>query len=356
MKKAYAKKAVQNCRKAGGNFKTGPRIALKKEADLAAFYYPGILEVLEKIKGKAAQQDKLCSYNRTVAVLSSKGPDHYPLLTAKAALISQVADVNALPLMIKYDKVKQIGSVIRSLAHNFQAILCVDFSPMERMMAESTYSGDSPLLFHDQLEAGAVVAGVMATGKMMKKTGKKLNITVEGAGPLSHDIIHQLTGEKYELITLLDNRGPLYTKRPNMNRYKKALASMLKKKKDARTRKEVLAETDVYINTEAEKIDSSHSSSLPDKSVIICTRAMEIEKSKKQALISTLPMYDNHITDLHLAAGIVEALCDGKKWTQKTLSQAIHALSRVFKTPKANHLLPGLLDKNLAKKIAKGIK
>ncbi len=353
MKKAYEKKAVQNCRNAGGNFMTGPRISLKKEADLAAFYYPGIMEVLGKIQEKPAQQEKLCSYKRTIAVISTKGADRYPVLTAKAALLSQVAEVTALPLMIKYDKVKQIGSVIKSLAHNFQVIVCTDFSPMERIMAESTYSGDAPLLFHDQMEAGAVVSGVLASSKMLKKSAKKISITLEGSNPLSHDILHILQNEKFENITLLDTRGPLYKKRPNMNRFKKALSSMLKKKKDTRDRKEVLAETDVYINAECTELKES---SLPEKAVIISTMATEISKGKKQTLVSTLPMYDNHITDLHLAAGIVEAICDGKKWTSKTLSQAIRALAEVYKTPKSNHLIPGLLDKNLAKKIAKGIK
>jgi malic enzyme len=356
MKKAYAKKAVQNYRNAQGNFMTGSRIALKKEADLAAFYYPGILEILGKIDAKPAMQDKLCSYNRTVGVLSSKGSANYPLLTAKAALISQVADVNAIPLMIKYDKVKHIGSVIRNLAHNFQVIVCTDFSPMERMMAESTYSGDTPLLFHDELEAGAIAAAVMASSKMMKKTAKRLTITIEGSDALSHDIIHLLLSEKYEQITLLDERGPLYTKRPNMNKYKKALTSLLKLKKDARSRTEVLSETDLYINTETESLKSSTTSSLTEKAVIITSRALEIEKSKKQTLVSTLPMYDNHITDLHLAVGIIEGICSNKKWTTKSFQQAIRGLSQVYKSPKSTHLIPGLLEKNLAKKIAKGIK
>lgn len=356
MKKPYMKKAVQNARKAEGHFKTGSRIPLKKEADLASFYYPGIEEVLEKVAGNPKQLEKLSSFNRTVAVITTKGPEHYPLLSAKAALLSEVAGVNALPIMIKYDKVNQIGSVIASLAHNFQMILCTELSPLERAMAESTYSGDTPVVFHDQLQAGAVVASVMAHGKILKKSPKTISVILEGSNALAHDILHLLMKEKYANITLLDERGPLFMKRPNMNRYKKALVSLVKTKKDQRSRAEAMAETDVYINTECEELKSSESSRMGEKSLLITTRAQVIEKSKKQSIASTMPLFENHISDLHLAAGLAEALCEQKKWSDKSLTQAISGLATVYKTPKPARMIPGLLEKNMAKKIAKSIK
>jgi hypothetical protein len=57
-----------------------------------------------------------------------------------------------------------------------------------------------------------------------------------------------------------------------------------------------------------------------------------------------------------LAVGLLEALKQGKRVTKKALLQAIKGLSEVFKTPTATRMLPGLLDKNLGKKIAKAIR
>jgi len=355
MKKTSPKKALKTYQSAGGNFTTKNLIKLNKEADLGSFYYPGIYAIQDKISKKAANQKKYCRYHRTIGLISTKTSEQYPLLSARAALLSQVGDLNALPLIIRYGELKSLPEVLRKISPSFQLIVCTDFSLKESEIM-ATAANQTPVLFHDELEAGAVMAAVLNAAKLKKKTIKKLSITLEGSDRYMNKISELLKEAGATTIALIDERGPVYQKRPNMNRDKNLLAKKLKISKDERSREEILKESDVYINSDSEHISSSTTNHLPDKAIIISVRAEEIDKKPKQALVSTLADRPNHITDLHLAAGIAYALAEGKKYGPKTMEQAIQALAKVYKTPKADKLVPGLLEKGLAKKIAKGIK
>ena len=141
-----------------------------------------------------------------------------------------------------------------------------------------------------------------------------------------------------------------------MNHNKNELAKLLGLSKDERTRSEVLASTDIYVSSKKGPLENKTSNSLPDKAVLISLKAELIEKKAKQTVVSTIPTLPNHITDIHLLAGITLAIAEGKKFSEKTLSEASKALATVYKRPSSKRLIPGLLEKNLAKKIAKGIR
>jgi len=356
MKANSQSQALKTYQKAGGSFTTGSRITPHKEADLASFYYPGITAVLDKIQKKPGNQVKYCRHHRTIGLISTKPVTHYPLLSAKAALLSTVADMNVIPLMVRYRKVKNLPITLEQLAINFQAIYCTDLSNYEQEVLRAKYHHEIPLLFREQTEAAAIMAAVMNGTKWLKKTPKKIQITIEGADMLISELVRQLLDEKMSNLTFIDESGPLYLRRPKLNKDKIKLVKLTKAAKDERSRVEILAQTDIYIVSLNEAITAKTTGHLPDNAVIISLKSEQIEKKAKQALVSTLPSHPNHLTDLHIMTGISTALADGHKFSENTLSQATKALAGVFKSPKADKIIPGLLEKNLAQKIAKGIK
>jgi len=351
------KKAVKMYAKSEGNFKTGSGMSLKKESDLSLFYFPGIMGVLEKIQGNPETQKKYCVQHKTVGIVSTRPSSYYPLLSARAGLLSEIAGVNAIPLLLKYEHLNNLPNVLDQLAVNFQMMIASDLKPLEKQMLRQAYKDkDYPLFFNDELEAAAVVSALNSAAKMLKKNLKKAKVTIDGDDDLLEEVIRLLQQEQAENIALLDEKGPLYEKRPNMNKRKIELARMLNLKKDTRSREEVLADTDLYISASTEEIGSSLTQHLPDKAVIISLKSHHIEKRPKQSLVSTLPHLPNHITDLHIAVGLASALKEGKRIKSKSLSEAMKGLQSVFKSPKQNKLVPGLLEKKLAQKIAKMIK
>lgn len=357
MDSPVAKKAIKLYQKIAGNFRTLPAHPLKKESDLAMFYYPGISGVLGKIKEKPESQGKYCTHPRTFGLLSTRNSSHYPLLTAKAALLSQVANVNVIPLLIRYGEIHNLPNVINQLSPNFQAILCTDLNAAEKAVVRSKLAEIAvPVFFHDQMEAAAVLAALHSSAKMTKKSLKKARIAIEGEDELIGELLLLLMHEGLDGVTLVDHKGALYEKRPNMNQNKNELAMLMKAKKDARTREEILASADIYVNSSPEPITSAATQLLGDKAVIISLRSASVALKGKQALVSTLPNLPNHLTDLHVPAGLFAAMAEGKKYGDGTVLQAVKALSGVFKSPQQKKLFPGLLEKNLAKKIAAGVK
>lgn len=357
MDSAAAKKAVKLYNKLAGNFRTTPSTLLKKESDLALFYYPGIEGVLGKIKEKPDTQSKYCVHHRTFGLISTRNSSHYPLLTAKAALLSQVAGVNVIPLLVRYGEIHNLPNVLNQLSPNFRAILCTDLSAAEKAVVREKMAEIAvPVFFHDQMEAAACLAALHSGAKMMKKTLKKVKIAIEGDDELIGELLMLLMHEGLEGVTLVDHKGALYEKRPNMNQGKNELAKLMKAKKDSRTREEILGSADIYVNSSSEPLSAATTQLLSDKSVIISLKSPSVALKGKQALISTLPNLPNHLTDLHVPAGIFAAMAEGKKYGEGTVMQAVKALSAVFKSPQQKKLFPGLLEKNLAKKVANVIK
>jgi malate dehydrogenase (oxaloacetate-decarboxylating) len=351
------KKAVKHYAKSDGNFMTGLGMPLKKEADLSLFYYPGIDGVLEKIQANPELQKKYCVHHKTIGLISTRPVSYYPLLTARAALLSHVAGVNVIPLLLRYDNVKNLPHQLEQLSLNFQMMIGADLKPIEKEIVRAAYKDkEYPFYYTEQLQAAAVVSALHSGAKMLKKSLKKAKITLEGDDDIMEEILMLLKAEEAEAITLLDEKGPLYEKRPNMNKNKNRLSKMMGLKKDTRTREEVLEDTDLYITATREDVGSSVTNHLPDKAVIVSLKSSHVTKKAKQSLVSTLPEHSNHITDLHIAVGLASALKEGKKIKNKTLSEAMKGLHSVFKTPKQHQLMPGLLEKKLAQKISKHIK
>ncbi|MDP2691071.1 MAG: hypothetical protein Q8O95_01540 [bacterium] len=356
MKQSTSNQALKTYQKSGGNFSTISKLPLKKESDLASYYFPGISAIVEKIQKKPDVQSKYCSYHRTVGVISTSDPYHYPVLTARAALLSHVTGANAIPLMIRYGKVKRLPDCIKAIASNFRALYCTDLSTSEREIMAKAHDIGIPVLYQDQMESAAIMASILSASKMLKKSLKKIAITIEGSGPVVEGLIQLLRYEKSDTLTILDERGPLYKRRPNMNHFKNSLVTLLGLNKDARTREQALQQTDIYIFAQEADLEKKTTEQLPDKAVIITLKSLKVDKKPKQSLISTLPTLPNHLTDLHITAGIIDALVEGKSFQPDTIHRAIKALSEVYKTPSTLKLMPGLLEKNLSKKIAKGIK
>lgn len=325
------------------------KFSLKKESDLGFCYYPGILSVCEKLRKKP-------ELVKTVAFISTQPQSYFPLLRAKSNIVAELTGITAIPLLLRYEHPSNLPLLVRSLFGNFSVVFCDNFRYHERAVLEPERQNfQKPIFFQEELFAGAILASLSPVQKLLRKTASKLSLVLEGHGRVLKELIVRLKEQKYLHITLLDERGAVYPKRPNLNAEKIGLIQGLGVSKDARTRKEILESADVYITTMPGDITSALTSMLPEKAVIIAMNALHVAVVKKQSLISTLPHLPNHLTDLHLAAGIAEAVVHGKSLTGESLHQAIKGLEKLGK-PNPKKLFPGLLEKKLAEKIAKAIK
>lgn len=352
--KSLVKTAVRTYQKIGGNFITRPSMSLKRESDLATFYYPGLDAVMKKIEVSPELSKKLCRSSKTVGLISTQPKSYYPALTARAGLLSAVCDINVIPLLVRYDHFTNLPSLLSQTALNFQVIFGMGFKPLEReVLAQIAQEKKISLYFQEELEAAAVVASIMSYARMMKKSLRKISVVIEGSGAVLRDIILQLKQEGCHGITLLDERGVMYQRRPNMNREKNALVSLVQARKETKTPEDILKDADVYLTTSSEPVTASSTSRFSEKALIIALRSLEIVKQKKQSLVSCLPVMSNHITDLHMAALISHSLAEGRPLKEDSLQKCRKALSKFYRSPKPDQIVPGLLEKNLMKKLLK---
>lgn len=349
---ALKKTALKAYKKSGGNFATRGLLPLKKPSDVGILYYPGVTAVVEKISAQPEAARTLCRSGKTIGLISTQPALYYPLLSAKAAIISDLSGANVIPLLIRYEHPENLPAVVRSIAGNFAAIIADSFKSSERKVLEAhTGMFETPLCFQEQLLAGAIMSLLPNAAKLLKKPLTKLSITLEGEGRMMLELIKQLKAEGLHALAI-DERGALYPRRPNMNSKKIEMATMLRSVKDARSRAEILTATNVSISAKAGKLSGA---GLPERCVIVALNADEVSALPKQTLVSTLPTELNHITDLHLALALAGVLMEGKKISDKTFSQGVKALTKLGK-PDAKKLFPSLLEKGLSRKLAKLIK
>ncbi|MDP3976252.1 MAG: hypothetical protein Q8P95_05050 [bacterium] len=351
--KDFRKTALKAQKKSQGCLSISCSLPLKKEADLGNCYYPGILGVLGKVQESPALASKF--RKPMIGIISTASKEQLALISAKAAIVSQLLHCTAIPLLIGYQHPQELTSLIPSLSKGLDALFFTDSSKLEaEIVQQSAQLLAIPVFFQKELEAGAAMAALLNGIKLLGTSVKKAQIIVEGTGQTVESLLKLVAHFELENVTLIDERGPLYTRRPNMSREKNELLESFPRKKDARTRDEVLNSCDVYLSS-LPAVRTATTGKLPEKAVIISLSAEHIEVRPKQCLASTLPQLANHFTDLHLLLGLLDALQSGKKLNDQSVSKAIVALANMYKTPKRDHLIPGLLEKNLAQKIAKGL-
>lgn len=332
-------------------------VPVKKESDLSWAYYPGISSIYERMVKDPVFESRYNPLHRMVTMVSTAGRPYYPVLTAKAALLSELTGMNCFPLLLKYENPTNLPMLRRSLEGSMGLMLWCHVKSLEReILDQSITENEGKPIYDTDLLSGAALAGILSTARFRHRQLKKLAITIDGTDLNLKFLIQELIAMGADNITLIDERGELYARRPNMNQTKIQLLHLLNPKKSGRTREEILAATDCYVTSQKGTLPMALANLLPDQVVIVSLQADHIEKKSHQVLISTLPQLPNHITDLHLAVGLFEAAKQGKKINHRSLLEAVKGLSEVYSSPRANKMLPGLLEKNLGKKIAKAIR
>ena len=141
-----------------------------------------------------------------------------------------------------------------------------------------------------------------------------------------------------------------------MNKEKNELCSLIHARKNSRTAEEIRKNADVFISTDSGSLSSVKTSFFSDKALLIALRSLQIEKQKKQSVVSSLPMLPNHMTDLHIAALMAYSLSKGRSCREDFLQKCRRALSEFYRSPKPDQIFPGLLEKNLMKKLFRLLK
>jgi len=361
-------------KKLGGKIEIKSKIKLTKE-NLSILYTPGVAQVSEAIvKNKKIVRDYTIRKN-TIAIitdgsavlgLGNIGPEAaLPVMEGKALILKELANVNAVPIVLATQNSQEIISIVKNLAPTFGGINLEDISAPRCFEIETKLQKELNIpVMHDDQHATAVVvlAGLINALKVVKKNIKKVKIVVSGAGAAGTAITKLLLKYGAKNVIMVDRTGIIYLGRKNLNSIKVEISKLTNKEKVKGDIHEALREADVFIGVSAPNILTEKDiAQMNEKAIVFAMANPNPEIMPDQAKAGGAKVvatgrsdFPNQINNVLVFPGIFRGALDKnvKAITQTHKIKAAKAIANLIKKPTAGKIIPGALDKRVVKAVA----
>jgi len=378
-KKDYDKMALAAHKKMQGKLEVVSKGKLKTRDDWSTMYTPGVAAVSSHL-AKHPKDARLYTIKRnTVAVVSDGsavlglgniGPlGALPVMEGKCAIFKEMADVDAFPIVLDTQDTEEIISIVKAIAPGFGGINLEDigaprcFEIEERLKAEL----DIPV-FHDDQHGTAIVvlAGLINASKVVKKKLEKLRVVIVGAGAAGRAIALLLAKAGINEIIVVDSKGIIYEGRSGMVAYKKELAKVTNRNKVKGEVLDAVDGADVLIGVSGPGTISKHHIEKMAPQAIVFALANPIPEIKPDdayqagaAVVATgRSDYPNQVNNSLVFPGIFRGALDKgvNAITDSMKLAAAKKIASLVKKPTAKEIIPGIMTKDLAKKVASTVK
>ena len=242
-----------------GKIQVVPTKQTKTQRDLALAYSPGVAEPCLEISKNVEKVYNYTAKGNLVAVISDGtavlglgdiGPEaSKPVMEGKGLLFKIFAGIDVFDLEVNTKGIDEFVQVVKSLEPTFGGINLEDISAPEAFEIEEQLKEALNIpIMHDDQHGTAIIVGA-ALLNALEVVGKKIKdvkfcVSGAGASALSTiNIICQL-GAKKENFLVLDSKGVITTKRKNLDRYKKRVATEIT---TIKTLRQAINNADVFI-------------------------------------------------------------------------------------------------------------
>jgi len=371
----------------GGKLGIQPKLAIRNKHDLSLAYTPGVARVCEEIAKNPERAYELTIKKNTVAVISDGSAvlglgnigaaGAIPVMEGKAILFKEYADLDAFPLCIESQSSFEIINIIKNIAPVFGGINLEDIAAPRCFEIEAALQDLGIPVFHDDQHGTSIVV-LAAILNAIKLTGKKLSdltIVVNGSGAagtaitdlllsLGHDA---LTPEGIKDILVCDSLGILEQNRMDCvdQPDKCHLAQRTNKFGRTGTLIDALKGADVFIGVSVGNVVTSDMIAVMGEKPVVFALAnptpeiMPEEAKKGGAYIVGTGRSDfpNQVNNVLAFPGVFRGAIDAraKVVTRHMKIAAALALASSIDHPKIDEVLPSVLDKAVAYKVAKAV-
>jgi malate dehydrogenase (oxaloacetate-decarboxylating) len=360
----------------GGKIEIKSRHKLTKR-NLPIIYTPGVAELSKEIaKDKKRAYDLTWKKNSVAIVtdgsavlgLGNIGPEAaLPVMEGKAVLFKELAGIDAMPIVLDTQNSEEIINTIKAIAPGFGGINIEDISAPRCFEIEKRLVEELEVpVFHDDQHgtAIAVLAGLINSLKVVGKKIKDIKIVISGAGAAGVAITKLLIQYGAKNIIIFDSKGPIYRGRIfRGNSSKEEIAKITNKNKLQDNLKKTLEKADVFIGVSAPNLLVSEDIQKMAKGAIVFAMSNPVpEISYKEAKIGGALIaatgrsdFPNQINNALVFPGIFRGALDTRTRfiTDKIKVKAAEAIAGLVKKPKADKIMPEVLDKNVPKVVAK---
>jgi malate dehydrogenase (oxaloacetate-decarboxylating) len=361
----------------GGKLVVRSTLPLVDRESLSLAYTPGVAEVCSAI---AVDQSLARNYtwrSRLVAVVSDGtavlglgnigAAAALPVMEGKAALFSEFAGLNAVPIVLDTTDVDEIVATVERIAPSFGGINLEDISAprcfeVERRLRDRL---DIPV-FHDDQHGTAIVvlAALRNAAQVTGRTLADLRVVVSGAGAAGVACTKILLAAGVGDIAVADSKGVLHGGRSDLNAVKAELAGATNRAGLAGSLVEAMAGADVFLGLSAGLVEEDAVRTMAADAIIFALANPDPEVDpdvahRHAAIVATgRSDYPNQINNVLAFPGVFAGAFDAgaRAITEQMKLAAATALSDVVAGAlDADHIVPTPFDPRVGPAVAAAV-
>jgi malate dehydrogenase (oxaloacetate-decarboxylating) len=378
----YKKESLKRHLKFGGKIEIKSKFPnLKNKDDLSVAYTPGVAAVSLLLASNPSKAFSHSIKGNTIAVVSDGsavlglgniGPyGALPVMEGKALLFKEFGNVDAYPIVLSTQDTEEIIKTIKVIAPTFGGINLEDISSPrcfeieERLIKEL----DIPV-FHDDQHGTAIVvlAALINSLKLTKKKKENIKVVICGAGAAGIATTKLLFKYGVKNIILVDSKAIVSKSRTDINEIKIKMLEITNPENVSGDLKEALKGADVFLGVSAPNIFKPEFIKLMSDKPIIFAMANpvpeimpDLAKASGAYIVGTgRSDFPNQINNVLVFPGLFRGVLDNriKVITDEIKIAVAETLAGYLKNGELNKnkILPSVLDKRIAKAIARKIK
>ena len=368
-----------------GKIEVRSKVRVDTKKDLGLIYTPGVAEVCREIA-----KDRGLAYTYTIkgnavaivsdgsAVLGLKNigaEAAMPVMEGKAVLFKELAGIDAFPLCLRTQDADEIVTIVKNLGPTFGGINLEDISAPRCFDIEKRLMDVGIPVMHDDQHGTAIVilAALINAAKAVGKPITNLRVVVNGAGAAGYAVtklllclgIDKKICTSVKEILVCDSRGAIYEGRPDLNPYKRELASYTNGAKKKGTLGEVLEGADVFIGVSTAHVLTRGMIQKMAKDPIVFAMANPTPEIMPEQAIGVAKVFGtgrsdfpNQINNSLAFPGVFRGALDARarKINSEMKIAAANAIASYVPHPTIDNILPHTLDKAVHKAVAAAVK
>ena len=265
----------------GGKLSLRSTLPLTDRESLSLAYTPGVAEVCTAIAADESLAREYTWRSRLVAVVSDGtavlglgniGPAAaLPVMEGKAALFSEFAGLNAVPIVLSTTDVDEIVATVEHIAPSFGGINLEDISAPRCFEVEARLRDRLAIpVFHDDQHGTAIVV-LAALRNAATLTGRSLGdlrVVVSGAGAAGVACTKILLAAGIGDIAVCDSKGIVHVGRADLTAVKAALAASTNRSGLTSSLADAMRGADVFLGLSAGFVDEDVVRTMAPKSIV----------------------------------------------------------------------------------------
>jgi malate dehydrogenase (oxaloacetate-decarboxylating) len=358
----------------GGKLTLHSTLPLTDRNSLSLAYTPGVAEVCTAIAEDESLARSYTWRGRLVAIVSDGtavlglgniGPAAaLPVMEGKAALFSEFAGLNAVPIVLATTDADEIVETVERLAPSFGGINLEDISAPRCFDIEDRLRAklDIPV-FHDDQHGTAIVvlAALRNAAAITGRTLADLRVVVSGAGAAGVACTKILLAAGIGDIAVADSKGIIDVDRSDLTAVKAAMAATTNRSGITGSLAHALDGADVFLGVSAGAVGEDVISTMAPKSIIFALANPNPEvhpevAHRHAAIVATgRSDYPNQINNVLAFPGVFAGAFDAgaRAITENMKLAAAAALSDVVADALApDYIVPTPFDSRVAPAVA----